>query len=70
MKREKEFGVPDSSISRRLLVFTGSVDVELLDRFCCPLGVLVSVASTTIFVDVLCTKPCHSVMGVEGAMTS
>ena len=46
-KRENEFGVPTSYISRRLLVFTGSDNVDLeqmLDGVCCPLGVLVSVA--------------------------
>ena len=47
MQREKEVGVPASYISCRLLVFTGSVDVdldEMLDGVCCPLGVLVGVA--------------------------
>ena len=46
-KRENEFYVPASYISRKLLVFTGSIDVdldEMLDGVCCPLGVLVDVA--------------------------
>ena len=46
-KRENEFGVPSSYISRELLFFTGFVDVdphEMLDGVCCPLGVLVRVA--------------------------
>ena len=46
-KRENEFGVLASYISRRILVFTGFVDVdldEMLDGVCCPLGVLVGVA--------------------------
>ena len=45
--RENELGVPTSDISHRLLVFIGSVDVdldEMLDGVCCPLGVLVGVA--------------------------
>ena len=47
MQRENEVGVPASYISCRLLVFTGSVDVDLgamLDGVCCPLGVLDDVA--------------------------
>ena len=47
MQRENEFGVLASYISYRLLVFTGSVDVDLdkmLDGVYCPLGVLVDVA--------------------------
>ena len=46
-KREDEFGVPASYISRRCFVFTSSVDVDLdkiLDGVYCPLGVLVGVA--------------------------
>ena len=46
-KRENEFGVPASYISHRLLVFTGSVDVdldEMLDGVYCPLNVLVAMA--------------------------
>ena len=46
-KRENEFGVPASYISHRLLVFTGSIDVDLnkmLDGVFCPLVVLVGVA--------------------------
>ena len=46
-KRENEFGVLASYISRKLLVFTDSVDVdldEMLDGVCCPRGVLVGVA--------------------------
>ena len=47
VKRENELGVPTSYISRRLLVFTGSVDVnldEILDGVCYTLGVLVGEA--------------------------
>ena len=46
-KRENELGVPTSYISHRLLVFTGSVDVdldEMLDGVLCPLGVLLDIA--------------------------
>ena len=46
-KRENEFGVLASYISPRLLVFTGSIDVdldEILNGVCYPLGVLVIVA--------------------------
>ena len=46
-KRENELGVRASYISRRLLVFTSFVDVnldEMLDGFYCPLGVLDDVA--------------------------
>ena len=45
--RENELGVPASYISRRLLVFIGSVDVdldEMLEGVYCSLGVLVGVA--------------------------
>ena len=46
-KRENEFGVLGSHISRRLHVFTGSVNFdldEMIDGVCHPIGVLVSVA--------------------------
>ena len=46
-KRENGFGVPASYILCRLLVFIGSIDVdldEMLDEVYCPLGVLVDVA--------------------------
>ena len=71
-REENEFGVPASYISHRLLVFIGSVDVdldEMLDGVCCPLGVLVGVASAATCVDGPCVEPCRGVMGVDSAAT-
>ena len=71
-KREIEIGVLASYISLILLVFTGSVNVnldEMLDGVCCPLGVLVGVSCAATCVDGPCAEPCHGVMGVDGATT-
>ena len=73
MQRERMNLVYQLHIYLRILIFTGSINVnldEMLDGVCCPLGVLIDVARAATCVDGPCVEPCHGVMGVDSTVTN